>query len=162
MPMCIYCKKNKRDFDNREHVIPQAFGRFYPDNFVLNDKNKKDKSVCDDCNKNFGREFEDFLATESYEGYIQRSKFLEREPRDRTRNNIIIKVSEGDYKGIYVKLNKDNKVSPLPQIGLKRKNGIWDYFLLDKVNSVDKSLYDLSKSNLCAFCLDENTTKEIF
>lgn len=162
MSLCIYCKKDKHNFQRREHVIPQAFGLFNPDNFILNDREKQDKSVCDDCNAKLGNEIEDYLATESYEGYILRPKHLAKEPRDRIKKNIVIKANEGDHKGIYLKLNKDNTVSPLPQIGLRKKNGNWDYFLLGNLESIDKNLYDASPNNLFSISLDKKDTIDAF
>lgn len=162
MPICIYCKKRKYDFKRREHVIPQAFGLFQPINFTLNDRTIKDKTVCDACNEKFGKDLEENLGCESYEGYILRSKFQNKPPRKSARSNIIIRASEGDYKGLYCKLDSNNKMVPLPQIGLKRKEGTWDYFLLDNTDKINKNLYDLSENSLRSFSLDEENVRAEF
>ena len=59
---CIYCLEDKplSDF-NREHVIPEAFGKF-EDNFVLT-------CVCQACNTLFSQTFELKLARDSMEGF---------------------------------------------------------------------------------------------
>jgi hypothetical protein len=64
MPTCIYCAVTTPDpeYRKREHVIPQAFGLFEPDNLLLR------KEVCEDCNAYFGRELEVKGARASVEG----------------------------------------------------------------------------------------------
>jgi hypothetical protein len=94
MPVCIYCKINKKSFNKREHVIPQAFGRFQPKNFILNDRKKKDKKVCDDCNAKFGRELEEYLAKDSYEGYVLKTKYSNKNPKKERRHRIVLRIAE--------------------------------------------------------------------
>ena len=64
-PTCIYCLNAKPlgDFDT-EHVIPQSFGTFEPDNLTL------EQTVCRDCNNRMGRRLEEFLGRDSYEGIL--------------------------------------------------------------------------------------------
>ena len=64
MPKCIYCPADTPDpgYKNREHVIPQAFGLFKPDNLVLR------KEVCEECNKYFNEELEVKGTRASVEG----------------------------------------------------------------------------------------------
>lgn len=59
---CIYCKhtKLKKEF-NREHVIPQAFGKFV-DNITLTNK------VCEECNQKYGNTIDESLARAAVEG----------------------------------------------------------------------------------------------
>ena len=59
---CIYClaQEPAATFKGREHVIPQAFGLFDTDNFVL-------KCVCDACNAYFGKTIDLKLARDSAE-----------------------------------------------------------------------------------------------
>lgn len=47
---CIYCLEDKpiSEYRKREHVIPQCFGNFMPNNLILH------KTVCDNCNQYFG------------------------------------------------------------------------------------------------------------
>src|SRR4030066_177798 len=66
--ICIYCKESKlkeKELWNREHVIPEAFGKF-KNNFVLH------YTVCKECNQKFGDEIDLILSRESYEGKILR------------------------------------------------------------------------------------------
>lgn len=131
MPTCIYCKMQKSNFNSREHIIPQAFGRFQPNNFVLNDRQKKDKKVCDDCNIKLGRELDENLAKGSYEGHILRPKFLKKLPREKAlRNDIIIRADTSPLKGAYFKLTPNDTVELLPQIGLRKKMAIGIIFYL--------------------------------
>ena len=58
---CIYClEKKPRGAFNREHVIPESFGKFQ-DNLVL-------ECVCAACNALFAREHDLKLARDSVEG----------------------------------------------------------------------------------------------
>ena len=62
--ICIYCLEDKpqSNFQKREHVIPQCFGKFTPDNLILyND-------VCDECNQYFSENLELFLGRDTLEG----------------------------------------------------------------------------------------------
>ena len=54
MPTCIYCTVTvaKPRYEKREHVMPQAFGSFEPDNPVLWEE------VCEGCNETLGKEVE--------------------------------------------------------------------------------------------------------
>lgn len=64
MNQCIYCKKNDIEF-NREHVIPKAFGLFGAKTMVLKD------SVCQNCNEDFGKEIDQVLSRDSFEGLLR-------------------------------------------------------------------------------------------
>src|SRR5205814_9517651 len=59
---CIYCQGSGVKF-NREHVIPEAFGKF-KDNFVLT-------CVCVNCNQFFGDELELVLGRNSREAILR-------------------------------------------------------------------------------------------
>ena len=162
MPKCIYCKKNKTEesFKNVEHVIPQAFGRFQPDNLVLN--SEKPLKVCDACNNEFSK-FERRLARDTFEGYILRCKFgmkLSTENRKRVK----ITIAEGEYRGLHLSLTENCHVKIIPQIGLKNKRGKWEYILIDNINSFcfDRDKYLLTNDSLVAFDLDNDTAKGAF
>lgn len=62
---CIYCEGSKRvgEFD-REHVLPEAFGKF-KDAPVLHD------TVCKDCNQYFGNTVDNRLARGSLQGAVR-------------------------------------------------------------------------------------------
>lgn len=159
MLKCIYCKinKNPNDFNNREHIIPQAFGHFQPKNLILNDRESKDKTVCNNCNAKFGRELEIYLANDSYEGYILRSKFQGKTSKQKRRSRIVLRIAEGDYKGVYVELSENQTLELSPQIGLQRKNDTWDYFLLDEISNIHINNYNLGKESLRYFAIDDLT-----
>ena len=59
---CPYCG-GANAYLGREHVIPQAFGRF--------ERNLIAWDVCDGCNDVFGRELDSPLTRETYEGYLR-------------------------------------------------------------------------------------------
>jgi hypothetical protein len=162
MSKCIYCMVNKKacKFSNREHVIPQAFGKFSPNNLILNKKNKSTKYVCNTCNAKFGDHIDRWLAKDTYEGYILRNKYLNG-MFSPNRKRLSLVVAEGNYKGLHVELT-GNIVKPLPQIGLQNHNGTWDYFLLNKIYSIKKENYILAGNCLRAFFLSNDEAKEIF
>lgn len=88
-------------FNNREHVIPQSFGKFKPTNLILNDKNNRVRKVCDSCNQNFGDSIELWLGKDSYEGYILRQIHLpktnkkNKDKKSYKRYRIVITIQEG-------------------------------------------------------------------
>ena len=61
--LCIYCleEKNEAKF-NKDHVIPECFGTFEPDNMTLIN------TVCSNCNQYFGEKLELYLGRDSLEG----------------------------------------------------------------------------------------------
>jgi hypothetical protein len=63
--VCIYCKETGKKF-SREHVIPQAFGKFGSRTLVIH-------CVCQECNTFFSHEFEQAISYGSLEA-IQRWK----------------------------------------------------------------------------------------
>jgi hypothetical protein len=95
---CIYClqDKNKLDFQKREHVIPQCFGRFTPDNLVLRDL------VCDECNQFFGDKIELFWGRDSLEGLLRLKHGLRPKGFLRKKERVKSKIHEGDFKGVIV------------------------------------------------------------
>lgn len=66
--ICIYCHQiDAGRFRGREHVIPQGFGRFGSETPTLD-------CVCDDCNGCFGRELDQLLTRDTYEGISRYSR----------------------------------------------------------------------------------------
>src|ERR1700674_3694666 len=66
--ICIYCPQTDTDrFRGVEHVIPQGFGRFGSETPTLD-------CVCDDCNAYFGRELDQLLTRDTYEGISRYSR----------------------------------------------------------------------------------------
>lgn len=162
MPQCIYCKISKpiEQFSNREHVIPQSFGTFKPHNLILNQSTTQIKQVCNNCNNLFSG-LEIFLARDSYEGYILRSKYQNIQ-KNIDRRRIILKLREGELKGVYVHLIENNTINFEQQIGVKTNNGHWEYFLLDELHKFSKEKYSLEEGSLRSFGISEQQAKLAF
>lgn len=156
---CIYCKISQRTemFNQREHVLPQSFGKF-ENNLILNRKKEDFKQVCNDCNSEFSK-LETCLGKDSFEGVILRTKFL-KEVEGSFWDRIRITVNEGEYKGLYVSLINGTKIDILPQVALKNKNGNWDYFLLNEINKIYKENYCLEKASIRTFQLSNEDSKK--
>lgn len=163
MTICIYCKKNqhKSNFSHREHVIPQAFGLFEPENFILNEKAKLVKHVCNKCNSEFGSSIDRWLAKDSYEGYVLRNKYLKR-IQSIERRRVSIKIFEGERKGLNMFLTEQNTAEALPQVGLLNKNNEWEYFLSNEISSINKNNYKLSDKSIVVFQMTNDKAKELF
>ncbi len=133
MPRCIYCQIEKGDEEfNREHVLPESFGRFNNNLTLIN-------IVCTECNQYFGDNLDIHLARDSFEG---RSRFIYgisrpedfRSPR---RSRIHIKITEGPLKGMYAypeysPVVDDVIIMPCAQVGFLI-DGSYEYFLLEEL-----------------------------
>lgn len=120
---CIYCRETKdaNSFKKADHVIPQSFGKFNPNNPTLN------QLVCDDCNQVFGDTIESILAIDSLEGAARfqvglkpASEMRHRGPKSQTRR----KFEDGPLPGAYHFVEYDPAQGlPVPrlltQIGVK-------------------------------------------
>ena len=99
---CIYCTQtDPARFGGVEHVMPQAFGRFGSGTPTLD-------CVCDDCNAFFGRELDQFLARETYEGIsrYRRGQFSsEARPQKRLSLALADAAESGDFKGLRVSVD---------------------------------------------------------
>ncbi|MHB8843997.1 MAG: HNH endonuclease [Nitrospirota bacterium] len=160
---CIYCLENKPEtaYRKTEHVMPQSFGSF-KSNFTL--KNV----VCDECNTYFGDNLEVNLARDTYEGQ-SRYEYEIKKPEDYKsrgkKSRLVIRVSEGQLKGIYVYREystQRNKIllKPLPQVGFKKSNSDeYEYFLFDSVpekQHFENDGYDFMHSHgIRSFGIDE-------
>ncbi|HAT4425251.1 HNH endonuclease [Legionella pneumophila] len=166
MPICIYCKKWKESgaFSNREHVIPQSFGKFNPTNLILNPKKGRNKKVCNKCNGEFSK-LERWLARDSYEGYIIRSRH-DKKTSDSERRRVIIKVAEGEYEGVFVEIFDENQVRVMPQIGYKTQKNKWCYIPIEKLNDTKfknvKNNLSSDRYSLRAFSLENEQAKKAF
>ena len=82
---CIYCPQtNPSRFRGVEHVIPRGFGRFGSETPTLD-------CVCDDCNAYFGRELDQLLTRETYQGVSRYSRGqLSREARPQRRVSLTL------------------------------------------------------------------------
>lgn len=99
---CIYCPQaDPRRFRGVEHVIPQAFGRFGGETPTLN-------CVCDECNAYFGREFDQLLARDTYEGVSRYSRGLfssEARPQRRVSLTLADAAEAGNFLGLRVSVD---------------------------------------------------------
>lgn len=98
MRVCIYCMEPKAEAAyNREHVIPQSYGRFDTTNLVLD-------CVCRECNTFFGSQLDEVLACDTLEG-IDRYRVGLRSPKKlRTlgkRSRLRSRIENGPLKGAY-------------------------------------------------------------
>ena len=121
---------------DRDHVIPQAFGTFEPDNLVV-------QCVCKRCNGGLGRTIEQKMARDSMEaveriknGLKKPSEWISRGPNGSVRVEI---TEEGPTKGVtgYYKASHDGSslsVDIAPTIGLsKSESGPFEWFAPDKI-----------------------------
>ena len=95
--ICIYCLQDKSlsEFQKREHVLPQCFGTFTPDNLILKE------IVCDDCNQYFGDKLELYLGRDSIWG-IERYRHGIKPTKKYKHQRMKFKVLEGALKGVIV------------------------------------------------------------
>ena len=96
---CVYCTEDKPafSFKKREHVIPQCFGRFAPDNLILRE------CVCDDCNQLFGNQLELFLGRDTLESIERVRHGIKPKETLRNRKRVKSKVETGEWKGVIVR-----------------------------------------------------------
>jgi hypothetical protein len=150
---CIYCLKDKNpsDFQKREHVIPQGFGLFTPDNLILREL------VCDECNQYFGDHLELYLGRDSFESFERsRHGFKAKEPL-RKRRRVKSKIRSGEFKGVLVREIAGNKIGSLlaeklVQVGFHNKEkGEYDFFEIGDIPHLDELLergYDVKDSTI--------------
>ncbi|MBN1622401.1 MAG: hypothetical protein JW871_07415 [Endomicrobiales bacterium] len=132
---CVYCLKEKNSF-NREHVIPQSFGTFGSNTFVLNHN-----EVCSACNEYFSKDLELSLGRDSIEGRLRFKENIksEEEFKALTKNKRLIeKAHEEPFKGVYIEARYSEQLQrieaiPLPQAGFLNKDNIFDYFLWSEI-----------------------------
>lgn len=99
---CVYCKEDKpfSKYQNREHVIPQGFGKVATNNLILRN------IVCDDCNTYFGEKIELFLCKDSFEGIERLRHGVKPKKSLKNSRRIKSKVHSGQLKGLIVKEKK--------------------------------------------------------
>lgn len=151
---CIYCLKEKppEKYKKREHVMPQCYGTFSPDNLILY------QTVCDECNQYFGEEIELYLGRDTMEGVeryrygIKPRKLPERHAR------LKFKISEGELKGMIImpgySASLGEKIMvPLMQVGFfEKKKKEYDYFEpqdIPTARELKKQGYDLENKKIC-------------
>lgn len=131
MSRCIYCRREDQEFD-REHVIPQAFGNFEPNSFILYD------TVCKDCNKSLGHTLDFELSGDSMEALLRfrcGTKSAS-EARDLRYRKLELKIKqEGPWLGAIVLMETDAtgkaiEPVPVPQAAFRWKGAqLWDYLV---------------------------------
>ncbi|MBI4525345.1 MAG: hypothetical protein HY695_16205 [Deltaproteobacteria bacterium] len=138
---CIYCKCSGVTFA-REHVIPRAFGTFGPETMVLIE------AVCIDCNQELGKELDEILARDSFEGLIRAEKLRPRRgKKDRFRaRRILIRVPDeatfGHFRGARMAVDwKTRKLRPLDQILVRDESGKLYSFTESEIAEADEKLF---------------------
>jgi len=127
---CIYCLKDlpKSSFIKREHVIPQCYGTFTPDNLILYD------TVCDDCNQYFGDEIELYLGRDTIEGIVRYMHCIRPKKAPKKHARLKFKIPMSELKGIivmpkYSGVPGENDIEPVLQAGFfKKDKEEYDYF----------------------------------
>lgn len=145
---CIYCLLEKResDFLKREHVIPQMFGRFNPDNLILRN------CVCDECNQFFGDKIELFWGRDSLEGIERLRHGIKPKDSLNKRKRVTSKIINGDFKGVIVRevsiSETGNMLGEKPvQVGFYHNSkNEYHYFEIDDIpfpNQLTEQGYDI-------------------
>lgn len=134
MLTCIYCKRTDPPCGfTRDHVIPEALGRFKGDVVTLT------KEVCGDCNQYFGAALELFLNRDSVEAMFRFHHGLKdpAEVHQMFHGHVRIRLPRDGSKwgGAYLELGappageKEPFVGLAPQLACKRRDGSsWAYF----------------------------------
>lgn len=138
MPSCIYCRESSPSNFPKEHVIPEAFGRFH-DNLTLT-------CVCGKCNTFFNQNLELFLARDSVEALLRVRYGLKPKSGKRNlgRKRLTIRVtSPGDWHGARViaernEVGDEIKVWPLLQVGFQKAGESGrEWFLESELDQTD-------------------------
>ena len=138
---CIYCLevRGRGSYTKVEHVLPQSFGTFEPQNFTLRNV------VCDDCNQYFGSNLEFHLGRDTYEGQLRFTHGVKDANEFKTsgrQSRIVLKLAEGPFAGCFVnrRFSREKgeiEVTPLPQVGfLLAPTDHYAYFLLADIPSL--------------------------
>ena len=143
-PVCIYCRATGVPF-SREHVIPEAFGKF-ENNFVLT-------FVCGACNQFFGDELELVLGRNSREAILRLHHGV-KAPAGAAQlkyDNAELTVAEpGPWRGARIMLAADPTgrrldTRPQPQVGFKNE-GETDWKWVSEVALTDSIVDPYRKS----------------
>ena len=137
---CIYCleEKDASCFRNREHVLPEAFGKF-KNNLVLHGV------VCNKCNSGFGETLELVLGRSTIEGVVRYMSKLKKAKDFKfmgKTKRFTVMLAEGFWKNALMELGYDETkdeiiVVPVPQIGFRKKGTTeWTYFRIEEIESV--------------------------
>jgi hypothetical protein len=135
---CLYCDETKTlDRFNREHVIPEAFGK-YEENLVLR------ACVCWDCNDHFGRTLDLALARDSKEGLDRFVHGLvEPKPGRTVGTKIALRQRGGAFHGAILDWELDSKgtllkAKPARQVGFARTElGPFEWHRVEALPSIE-------------------------
>jgi len=138
---CIYCKLSEVAF-SREHVIPEAFGSYGPKTMVLT------REVCGHCNSRLGRELDEILARDSFEGLL-RAELLppRRKKKDRFKaRRTIIRIPDeakfAEYRGARMAVDwRTRRLRPLDQVLVRDDSGRMHSFTRDEMSGADEGLF---------------------
>lgn len=138
---CIYCRTPSSIRFPREHVIPEAFGKF-KNNFTL-------RCVCPECNSYFGRELELFLTRDSGEALLRLRYGVKPVPEAGDIRNTRVKLTvdvPGPWFGAQIILKADETGTKLvseqvPQVAFRKlPDGEWRWFTEEEL--VDASRFE--------------------
>lgn len=137
MKVCIFChgQEGQVALKNKEHVIPQSFGKFGSQTPTLD-------CVCDPCNAFFAKTLDTYFARESLEGIWRYQKGI-RSSEDRVQRHITIQLPDDPELGIFARTRvyidgTTGQVVPLTYIRLKNISTGEELFLLrHEVNTFD-------------------------
>lgn len=134
MPTCVYCQRTDPPCGfTRDHVIPEALGKFQGDVITLT------QEVCGDCNQAFGDELELFLNRDSAEAMFRFRHGL-KDPADvrkmfPRRVRVRLPRDGSKWGGAYLDFippppgEMEPYVELAPQLACERRNGGgWEYF----------------------------------
>lgn len=132
---CPYCQESPpvAKYERREHVIPQAFGRFEQNLIAWN--------VCDACNEYFDRELDRVLARGTYEGFLRfrHGNKPAREYRHAGRDTRLwFKACSGPWTGMHLRHRLSTQgdalmLEPAKQIGFSAtKSDKPTYYLVEE------------------------------
>lgn len=138
---CIQCKCTTGAFNNREHVMPQFLGTFEPVSMIIED-------VCDTCNNENGKSFEELYRRDSIEGV------LTTQYQFRNRGEIVIRgerlqtsACDDVFAGMHVFLNPTSGGPiPLEQVVVRLKSGS-KHILLASHKDFEKNIKRVSTLN---------------
>lgn len=160
---CIYCLEDKpeSEFRNREHVMPQCFGKFRPNNLILH------QTVCDECNQYFGDDLELYLGRDTFEGVMRYSHGIKSRKLPSKYKRLKFRVSSGSLQGMimlprYSRERGENDYEPAMQVGFSNLHtGETDYFEpkdIPDVGELEKQGYDV-KNKISVIAKDEEEQK---
>ena len=144
-------EKPKEAYQRREHVMPQCFGVFKPNNFVLRE------TVCDDCNQDLGDKLELQLGRDTIEGVLRYKHGVKPREHPKRHKRIKLRVSEGELKGlivipVYSEASGRTYMQPVVQVGFyNNARREYDYFEPEAIpirEFLEREGYDLGKDKM--------------